>query len=65
MKAVIGCAMMFVVYILQFFGINLEFLFILIAVQEMGFAVWLTVKGFNSTALASLNAKTDTERGVV
>ncbi|MHA2289252.1 MAG: DUF4386 domain-containing protein [Promethearchaeota archaeon] len=61
----IGGAAMFVVYILQLFGINLEFLFILIAVQEMAFAVWLIVKGFNSTALASLNAKTDAERGVV
>jgi hypothetical protein len=56
---------MFVVYILQLFGINLEFLFILIAGQEMVFAVWLIVKGVNSTVLASLNAKTDTERGVV
>ncbi|MFX0085911.1 MAG: hypothetical protein ACFFAU_09565 [Candidatus Hodarchaeota archaeon] len=56
---------MFVVYILQLFGINLEFLFLLIAVQEMAFALWLIVKGFNSTELASLNAKTDTERGVI
>ncbi len=45
----IGGAVMFVVYILQLFGIILVFLFILIAVQEMAFAVWLIVKGFNST----------------
>jgi hypothetical protein len=29
-------------------------------VGEMVFAVWLIVKGFNSTAIPSLNAKTDT-----
>ncbi|MFZ0926206.1 MAG: DUF4386 domain-containing protein [Halobacteriota archaeon] len=31
-----------------------------IAVQEMVFAVWLIVKGFNPSAIASLSAKTDT-----
>ncbi len=30
-----------------------------IAVQEMVFAVWLIVKGFNSSAIASLSAKKD------
>jgi hypothetical protein len=30
-----------------------------IAVQEMVFAVWLIVKGFNSSAIASLSAKTE------
>jgi len=30
-----------------------------IAVQEMVFAVWLIVKGFNPAAIASLSAKTD------
>ena len=30
-----------------------------IAVQEMVFAVWLIVKGFNASAIASLSAKTD------
>ena len=33
-----------------------------IAVQEMVFAVWLIVKGFNPSAIASLSAKTDTNR---
>ncbi|GAG67754.1 unnamed protein product [marine sediment metagenome] len=45
----IGGISMFAVYLLQLFGIDLEFLFILIAVQEMAFAVWLIVKGFNSS----------------
>ncbi len=49
----IGGTTMFAVYILQLFGLNLEFLFVLIAVQEMAFAVWLIVKGFNSSAIAS------------
>ena len=30
-----------------------------IALQEMVFAVWLIIKGFNSSAIASLSAKTD------
>jgi hypothetical protein len=30
-----------------------------IALQEMVFAVWLIVKGFNSSAIASLSSKTD------
>ena len=33
-----------------------------IAVQEMVFAVWLIVKGFNPAAIASLSAKTDTSQ---
>jgi hypothetical protein len=33
-----------------------------IAVQEMIFAVWLIVKGFNPAAIASLSAKTDTSQ---
>ncbi len=48
----IGGTAMLAVYILQLFGIDLEFLFVLIAVQEMAFAVWLIVKGFNTTASA-------------
>ncbi len=55
----IGGTLMFVSYLLQFFSINLEFLFVLIALQEMVFAVWLIVKGFNPSAIASESVKTD------
>ena len=34
---------------------------LLIMVNEMVLAVWLIVKGFNPSAIASLNAKTDTD----
>ncbi len=44
----IGGTSMFVVYLIQLFGVDLGFLFVIIAVQEMAFAVWLIVKGFNS-----------------
>ena len=50
----VGATLSFATYLLQFFSINLtEFLFLPIAVQEMVFAVWLIVKGFNSSAIAS------------
>lgn len=48
----VGAAVSFVNYLPQFFGIDsIEVLFIPIAVQEMVFAVWLIVKGFNSSAI--------------
>jgi hypothetical protein len=55
----VGAALLWVYYLLQFFSINQEILFLPIAVQEMVFAVWLIVKGFNSSAIASKSAKTD------
>jgi hypothetical protein len=56
----VGATLSFAVYLLQFFSINLtDWLFLPIALQEMVFAVWLIVKGFNSSAIASEPAKTD------
>jgi hypothetical protein len=56
----VGAALVFANYLLQSFSINpVEFLFLPIAVQEMVFAVWLIVKGFNSSAIVSGSAKTD------
>jgi hypothetical protein len=54
----VGATLSFATYLLQFFGINLpEIVFLPIAVQEMVFAVWLIVKGFNPSAVASESAK--------
>ena len=56
----VGAVLVFANFLLQSFSINpVEILFLPIAVQEMVFAVWLIVKGFNSSAIASLSAKTD------
>jgi hypothetical protein len=55
-----GALLSFAAYSLQFFGIKLpEIVWLPIAVQEMVFAVWLIVKGFNPSAVASESAKTD------
>ena len=60
----VGATLSFAVYLLQFFSINLgDILFLPIALQEMVFAVWLIVKGFNSSAIATLSTKTDTNKG--
>ena len=54
-----GAALSFANYLPQFFGIDsIEILYLPIAVQEMVFAVWLIVKGFNSSAIAFVSAKT-------
>jgi uncharacterized protein DUF4386 len=50
----VGAALVFTNYLLQSFSINpVEILFLPIAVQEMVFAVWLIVKGFNLSKIAS------------
>jgi hypothetical protein len=50
----VGATLSFAAYLLQFFSISLgEVFFLPIAVQEMVFAVWLIVKGFNSPAIVS------------
>jgi len=50
----IGATLLLAVGLLEIFGFNLtEILSIPIALQEMVFAVWLIVKGFNSSVIAS------------
>jgi len=50
----VGAVLIFAYYLLQFFSINpVEILFLPIAVQEMVFAIWLIIKGFNSSAIGS------------
>ena len=49
----VGGLLYLAVPLLAMFGIELEIMYIPLAVQEMVFAVWLIVKGFNSPAIAS------------
>ena len=55
----IGAILLLAAGLLEIFDINLTDLINLpIALQEMVFAIWLIVKGFNSSAIASLSEKT-------
>jgi len=56
----IGAVLLLAGHVLAYFSVNsLGILDLPIALQEMVFAVWLIVKGFNPTALASEPAKTE------
>jgi hypothetical protein len=53
----IGAVLYLAVPILGVLGLELEVLELPLALQEIVFAVWLIVKGFNPSAIASLSAK--------
>ena len=58
----IGATLVFALHMLEFFSIDLtEILDLPIAVQEMVFAVWLILKGFNPSANASNLKKSEDE----
>ncbi|MGB7096991.1 MAG: DUF4386 family protein, partial [Anaerolineales bacterium] len=54
----IGAVLYLAVPMLGVLGFELEVLMFPLAVQEMVFAVWLIVKGFNPSAIDSLSSKT-------
>lgn len=52
-----GAALVFTNFLLESFGIKpVEIIFIPIAIQEMVFAIWLIVKGFNLSIISSESA---------
>jgi hypothetical protein len=56
----LGAILSLAAYLPEFFGIDSsEILWIPIGVQEMVFAVWLIVKGFNPSAVASESANSE------
>jgi hypothetical protein len=57
----IGAGLIWIFYLIQYFNHNqVQILFLPIASQEMIFALWLIVKGFNSSAIDSESVITDT-----
>ena len=59
-----GAVLYLAAAILSMFGSVMEYLMIPLAIQEMVLAVWLIAKGFNSSVIDSVFAKTDTNETV-